>query len=206
MTWTAAIMPDDALPPDSLVGKMLRPSWQEWPGGECPRCGYHDLEIQNTAEHGWATDGDPIRCRRCGLVGWMDVDAEDSCNEMFPDDYEDLPDDYEDLPDDWESPPPPATVEPLPLWRVMHQAYEDEPYRWLRCGLIDTIENDDDKNRGLCYAAVIDALQHWLLPEEATPLAAVRSDLPFPMIERMDERQRLRQQLTEQARIAREGQ
>ena len=66
--------------------------WQEWPGGECPRCGYHDLEIQNTAEHGWATDGDPSRCKRSGLVGWMSVDAEDACDEMFPDDYEDLPD------------------------------------------------------------------------------------------------------------------
>ena len=29
MTWTAAIMPDDALDPDSLVGRMLRPTIKE---------------------------------------------------------------------------------------------------------------------------------------------------------------------------------
>ena len=29
MTWTAAIMPDDALDPDSLVGRMLRPTVKE---------------------------------------------------------------------------------------------------------------------------------------------------------------------------------
>ena len=34
MTWTAAIMPDDALPPDSLVGRMLNPLTDETGSGD----------------------------------------------------------------------------------------------------------------------------------------------------------------------------
>ena len=180
MTWTAALLPDDALDLDSLVGRMLKPnatSWQEWPGGECPRCGYQDLEIRNTAEHGWATDGDQIRCRRCGLVGWMDVDAEDACDEMFPDDYEELP-------DDWESPPSPDTAEPLPLWRVMEHAGMHEP----------GTPRD-------AIAAEIEALRDWLLPEDPAVISDSAPD--DPIWARFNERQRLRSLLTKQARIAR---
>jgi hypothetical protein len=195
MTWTAAVMSDDHLDPDSLVGRMLTPSWQEWPGGECPRCGYHDLEIQNTAEHGWATDGDPIRCCRCGLVGWMNVDAEDSCDEMFPDDYEDLS-------DDWESPPSPATVEPMPLWRVMWAAYdESQP---------DAFRDDPGSDAPMHsihregYAAEIEALRDYIVPEELEPYMTAWPD-PACLKRHSGwaERQRLRAILTEQARIAR---
>ena len=211
MTWTADIMPDDALDPDSLVGRMLRcddvppveqeitgdgsgaslppfsnqprvgeplPLWQEWPGGECPRCGYQDLEIQNTAEHGWATDGDPIRCCRCGLVGWMNVDAEDSCVETFPDDYEDLP-------EDWDAPPS-ATPEPLPLWRVMDNA-----------GAYIELAPITHSQQRHVIAAEIEALRDWLLPERPRPT------WPAVLDEQWHREQRLRARLTEQARIAR---
>lgn len=94
---------------------------------------------------------------------------------------------------------PSSYLEPLPLWRVMDNAGE----RYLE---LAPLTHSQQRHLLEVIAAEIEALRDWLLPEEATPLAAVRSDLPFPMIERMDERQRLRQLLTKQARIAREGQ
>jgi len=125
MTWTADIMPDDALPPDSLVWKTLNAK----------------------------PTSNPKQIRT-------------------------------------------LEPEPLPLWRVMHDAGDKH---------LELTPLTQHKDWHL-HAAEIEALRDWLLPEEATPLAAVRSYLPRPMIERMDERQRLRQLLTEQARIAREGQ
>lgn len=43
---------------------------------ECQECGGHDLEVDTDAPEGMVTDGDPVRCRECGLTGQIDCDSE----------------------------------------------------------------------------------------------------------------------------------
>lgn len=138
MTWTADIMPDDALDPDSLVGRMLNP------------------EPEFTAEE------------------------------------------LEMIAAPW------SYLEPPPLWRAMRRAYDQSS---VPTALADAAHPET----GNCltdrygYAAEIEALRDWLLPEEPEP-EPTRTDRLFgPAREaylRWHERQRLRQLLTEQARIA----
>jgi hypothetical protein len=119
MTWTAAIMPDDALPDDSLVGRMLKPE---------PEFTAEEVEMH--------------------AAPWAYLE------------------------------PP----EPLPLWRVMLAAgWKGEAAE--------------------CWAAEIEALRDWLLPEEPAVISDSAPD--DPIWARFNERQRLRDRLTEQARIAR---
>jgi hypothetical protein len=75
-------------------------------------------------------------------------------------------------------------LQPLPLWDVMMFAGNNEP----------GTPRD-------AIAAEIEALRDWLLPEE--PAVISDSSPDDPIWARFNERQRLRQVLTEQARIAR---
>ena len=87
--------------------------------------------------------------------------------------------------------------EPLPLWRVMHRAYDESappgPGEW---------------TNGCGYAAEIRALRDWLVPEEAPPHRGMRpggSTLTHQETLSM-ERQRLRALLTAEAERAEKGQ
>lgn len=83
-----------------------------------------------------------------------------------------------------------------PLWQVMYQAYEDEPI---------PLDGDLDVCNGISYAAEIEALRDWLVPDEPEPVDLVRdqSRTASTAWQRWDERMDLRNRLTEQARIAR---
>lgn len=133
---TAAVMSDDHLDPDSLVGRMLRQSESEY------------------------------------------------------------------LPNTTEASEPPATVEPLPLWRVLERAHEQEAGSMIDY-LGNTVLGEPDRDT---RAAEIEALRDWLLPEEPEPSA-------YDGRPRYEQRhiiwthnRKLRAALTEQARIARTGQ
>jgi hypothetical protein len=123
MTWTAALLPDDALEPDSLVGRML--------------------DVKPTS------NSDQIRSSE---------------------------------------PPPPATVEPMPLWRVMAKSAP--------AGAIFGTPGVVERR----VAAEIEALRDMMLPEEFIPRSAQGARVAVAK-----ERQRLRAWLTGQAHIAREG-
>lgn len=136
MTWHAAEMPDDALPPDSLVRRII--------------------------------DSDKVRPEL--IADAMEfMDAYDSDLQAMAD----------------------RERAELPLWRVIHAGY------WTEAG----VDVDDDFPPPVpeCYAAEIEALRDWLLPEE--PYCS-DNDLMSHYVART-ERQRLRALLTDQARIAR---
>lgn len=76
-----------------------------------------------------------------------------------------------------------------PLWQLMFQAYARAP---------DTDEEG--------YAAEIEALRDWLVPEEPEPTYPPGGDWTLTQSYiSWQERQRIRALLTEDARIAREG-
>lgn len=86
----------------------------------------------------------------------------------------------------------------IPLWRVMHVSY------WTEAGA--DVSDDFPPAVPDCYAAEIESLRDWLLPDEHEPPMVRCSD---PTAEELlprqlwRERERLRDLLTEQARIAR---
>lgn len=133
MTWTAAVMPDDALDPESLVGRMLR-----------------------------CDDVPPVE---------QEITGDGSGASLPPFSNQ------------------PRVGDPLPLWRVMHDAY------WTEAG-VDTSRSFPPPVPE-CIAAEIDALANYLLPDSdalrINELAAAQQHL----------RRALRARLTEQARIAR---
>ena len=103
IAWTAAVMPDDALDPDSLVGRMIH-GWEPRP--QSPE------EVAAGLRQAFRT------CIEDGVVSPLPV-----------------------------SEPPSATVEPLPLWRLIAVAGVSGP-----CNQRDII------------AAEIEALRDYLFP------------------------------------------
>jgi hypothetical protein len=133
-------MTDNALDPDSLVGRMIH-GWEPRP--QSPE------EVAAGLRQAFR------KCIEKSFVSPLPVSA-----------------------------PPPATVEPLPLWRLIAVARISGP-----CNQRDII------------AAEIEALRDWLLPSESAVISDSAPD--DPIWARFNERQRLRSLLTEQARIAR---
>lgn len=84
--------------------------------------------------------------------------------------------------------------QPTPLWEVMHRAYEDECLFSVPVG----------------YAAEIEALAQWLVPEEPEPPSVrFHSEVGFYSDrdwQRWHVRQQIRQRLLDEALRAREGQ
>lgn len=148
--WTAAIMPNDALPPDSLVGRML---------------------------------------------GVEEINKALLANETGPFDPGE--------------PPPPATVEPMPLtlWQVLAPILDDCIIEAL-CDLDDPDVEPDPYHpeRRQEVFEVIKGLRDWLLPDEHEPPMVRCSDPTADELvprELWRDRQRLRALLTAEARIAR---
>lgn len=149
MKWEKAEMPDEALDPNSLVGR-----------------------IRNTERINNATWDSPMSVEMIG--GWItDNQGEPIAEISFGGDQPQL----------------------LPLWMVMTVASGQ---------MLDSTFGDATSMQ--CWAAEIEALRDWLLPEEHEPPMVRCSDPTADELvprELWRDRQRLRALLTEQARIAR---
>lgn len=186
MTWTAAIMPDDALPPDSLVGRMLRPSADDvtW---DTPK------EFRAKGARVSGANGEPIAefvFDECTMKDGETyrLSYDEQTGTVRPDliaDAMQFMDEYDsDLQAmaDTEKAEREATVEPMPLWRVMVDAYNNSPSVSLEGAM----------------AAEIEALRDHVLPTRPKPDESNRVAYYIWLHE-----QTLRAQLTEQARLAR---
>ena len=81
MTWTAAIMPDDALPPDCLVGRMLRPAvddvtWDSPKGVKMTGCRITNAEGEPIMEISFDSEPTPLPLWRvmqyAGEGAWLE--------------------------------------------------------------------------------------------------------------------------------------
>lgn len=161
MTWHAAEMPNDALDPDYLVGRLLK--------ADKPKGGPPEFLLV----------------------------------------YQCLPGEAEITGPEVRAIPP----EPLPLclWQILAPVLDEYILEALRAA--DDPDAEQEAEYPACrqeVSGVIEALRDWLLPEEPCPDPRSEQILEAPWCEKSGtyyawrDRQRLRAQLTEQARIARE--